>query len=146
METTLEQILERLSTSSTNDPEQEMNELSTILFEKASTNAEISFCCAKLLNSNIGLLTYLKRNTEVKDKQTPFLKRRICELLKNLIKKKPQYVREYLDGIYVVYGGDVRTPATARLWWMETRWFARQPWGRWLRWWTAAGRTSWAGL
>jgi hypothetical protein len=103
METTLEQILERLNTSSTTDPEQEMNELGLILFERASTDAEISFCCAKLLNSNISLLIYLQRNSQIKDKQTSFLKKRVCELLKELIKTKPQYLTEYLHHIYVLY-------------------------------------------
>jgi len=102
METTLEQILERLSTSSTNDPEQEINELNQILFARTSTEAEISFCSAKLLNSNISLLRYLRKNSQVKDKQASFLKKKICELLEDFIKKKAQHLTEYLSDIYVM--------------------------------------------
>ena len=101
METNLEQVLERLNSAELFNPEQEFRELSSIFLESFLTDPQISYCCAKLLNSEISLLKLMKKNPQSKDRQVASLKKKTCEFIRDLLKQKTHYVVEYLDVIYV---------------------------------------------
>ena len=101
METNLDQVLERLNSDQLFNPEQEFKELSSIFLESFLTDPQISYCCAKLFNSEISLLKLLKKSPQSKDRQVASLKKKTCEFIKDLLKQKTHYVVEYLNVIYV---------------------------------------------
>lgn len=97
IEILLEDILTKIHTKNYSEPKQISDELRRLVLVDKLSLKQISYCSAKLFNSELNLFVFLNENAQVKEKRVGNLKKELLVIMSDYIKLYSPNLINYLE-------------------------------------------------
>ena len=96
IEILLEDILTKIHTKNFSEPKQISDELQRLILNERLSEKDISYCSAKLFNSDLNIFVFLDENAQEKEKRLVNLRKELISVLCDFMSLHSGYLINYL--------------------------------------------------